>query len=41
MIYLNGILVNQALDVKPSRGRIQIESEGAEIFFKRVEITLL
>ena len=37
-VYLNGVLVNQATDVKPSRGRIQIQSEGAEIFFKRVEL---
>lgn len=37
-VYLNGVLVNKATDVKPSRGRIQIQSEGAEIFFKRVEL---
>lgn len=41
VIYLNGILVNQAFDVKPSRGRIQIESEGAELSIKRIEMTLL
>ena len=40
-VYLNGTLVNQALDVKPSKGRIQIQSEGAEIFFKKVELTPL
>jgi hypothetical protein len=38
MIYLNGVLVNQASNVKPSRGRIQIQSEGAEIFFRKVEL---
>ncbi len=38
-ITLNGTLVNQALNVKPSKGRIQIQSEGAEIFFRRVELT--
>ncbi|MDG1278306.1 MAG: DUF1080 domain-containing protein [Algoriphagus sp.] len=37
-IYLNGILVNHASNVKPSRGRIQIQSEGAEIFFRKVEL---
>lgn len=37
-VYLNGVLVNKATDVKPSRGRIQIQSEGAEIFFRRVEL---
>ena len=37
-IFLNGILVNKAKDVKPNKGRIQIQSEGAEIFFKRIEL---
>lgn len=37
-IYLNGILVNSASNVKPSKGRIQIQSEGAEIFFRKVEL---
>ncbi len=37
-IFLNGTLVNQALHVKPSKGHIQIQSEGAEIFFRRVEL---
>lgn len=37
-IYLNGILVNHATNVKPSKGRIQIQSEGAEIFFRKVEL---
>ncbi len=36
-IYLNGNLVNKAFDVKPSKGRIQIQSEGAEIFFRKVK----
>jgi len=40
-IKLNGILVNQAVHVRPSKGRIQIQSEGAEIFFRRVELTAL
>jgi len=40
-IILNGTLVNQALKVKPSSGRIQIQSEGAEIFFKRIDLTPL
>ena len=38
-IFLNGILVNRATNVKPDKGRIQIQSEGAEIFFRRVELT--
>ena len=40
-IFLNGILVNKAIDVKPNKGRIQIQSESAEIFFRRVELTPL
>lgn len=40
-IYLNGILVNHAVNVLPQKGHIQLQSECAEIFFKRVEITLL
>ncbi|MDH5604469.1 MAG: DUF1080 domain-containing protein, partial [Cyclobacteriaceae bacterium] len=37
-VFLNGILVNKAFDVRPSKGRIQIQSEGAEIFFRRVDL---
>jgi hypothetical protein len=37
-IFLNGKLVNEASNVRPSKGRIQIQSEGAEIFFRRVEL---
>ncbi|CAG5018154.1 hypothetical protein DYBT9275_05942 [Dyadobacter sp. CECT 9275] len=39
--FVNGVLVNQAYNVKPSKGRIQIQSEGAEMFVKRVELTPL
>jgi hypothetical protein len=37
-IYLNGTLVNHAIDVQPQKGRIQVQSEGAEIFLKRVDL---
>jgi hypothetical protein len=37
-VYLNGKLVNQGVDVQPRKGRIQIQSEGAELFFRRVDI---
>jgi hypothetical protein len=37
-ILLNGVLVNQAFNVVPSRGRIQLQSEGAEMFFRKVEL---
>jgi len=40
-IYLNGTLVNHAVNVHPSKGHIQIQSESAEILFKKIEITLL
>ncbi|WP_018616934.1 3-keto-disaccharide hydrolase [Segetibacter koreensis] len=40
-IMLNGTLVNQAVNVRPSKGRIQIQSEGAEIFFRQVTLTPL
>lgn len=40
-IYLNGTLVNFASDVKPQKGKIQVQSEGAEIFFRRIDLTSL
>lgn len=40
-VYLNGILVNKATSVKPRKGRIQIQSEAAEVFIRRVELTPL
>ena len=40
-VYLNGILVNKATDVRPSKGRIQIQSEAAEVFIRRIELTAL
>ena len=39
VVKLNGVLVNSCREVKPRRGRIQIQSEGAEIFFRRIELT--
>jgi hypothetical protein len=39
IIYLNGVLVNHAVNVKPQKGRIQIQSEGAEIFFRRITVS--
>jgi len=37
-VILNGVVVNEALAVKPSAGRIQLQSEGAEIHFRKVEL---
>ena len=39
MIYLNGVLVNHATNVHPRKGKIQIQSEAAEIIFRKVELT--
>lgn len=35
---LNGKVVNHAYDLANSAGKIQLQSEGAEIFFRKVEI---
>lgn len=35
---LNGIVVNEATNVKPQSGKIQIQSEAAEIFFRKIEL---
>lgn len=37
-VKLNGELVNRATEVKPSKGRIQIQSEGAEILFRKIDL---
>lgn len=37
-VILNDVLVNQASQVRPYRGKIQIQSEGAEIFYRRIEL---
>lgn len=37
-IYVNGVLVNQAIRVRPSEGRIQVQSEGAEMFVRRLDL---
>ena len=41
LIYLNGKLVNRACSVKPQKGKIQIQSEGAEIFIRKVDLQRL
>lgn len=38
IVKLNDVIVNKAFDVKPSKGRIQIQSEAAEIYFRRVDL---
>jgi hypothetical protein len=36
--YVNGTLVNEAFDATPESGRIQLQTELAEIFFRRWEL---
>jgi hypothetical protein len=36
--YVNGVLVNEAFDVQPQQGKIQLQTELAEIFFRRLEL---
>ncbi len=38
LVFLNGILVNEAYSVKPNKGKIQIQSEGAEMYVRRVDL---
>lgn len=38
-VIVNGVLVNYAKNVRPRKGRIQIQSEAAEIVFRKVELT--
>jgi len=40
-IILNGVVVNQCIDVQPRRGQIQVQSEGAEILFRSITLTPL
>lgn len=37
-IKLNGTVVNEAMDVYPSSGKILLQCEGSEIFFRRLEL---
>ena len=37
-VYVNGTLVNEAFDSYPKAGRIQLQTELAEIFFRRFEL---
>ncbi len=38
---VNGVVVNHAVAVRPVRGKIQIQSEGAEVYYRRVDLTPL
>lgn len=38
---LNGKVVNKATKVRPTKGKILFQSEGAEIFFRKIDLTPL
>jgi hypothetical protein len=37
-VTLNGVLVNRVTQVRPDKGRIQVQSEGAEVFFRKMDL---
>ncbi|MDX9974849.1 MAG: DUF1080 domain-containing protein [FCB group bacterium] len=41
VVTLNGVVVNRAFNSTPHRGKIQIQSEGAELFVRRMDLTPL
>ena len=36
VVFLNGVKVNEAHQVRPAKGRIQVQAEGAEIVFRKI-----
>ena len=38
---VNGVLVNEATDASVSKGKILLQSEGAEVFYRKVELRTL
>lgn len=40
-VFLNSVLVNHCIDVRPRKGKIQIQAEGAELFFRRFDLIML
>lgn len=37
-VTLNGVVVNKSIDMQPRQGRIQVQSEGAEIHFRKITL---
>jgi hypothetical protein len=37
-IILNGVVVNEAFAVSPARGKILLQCEGSEVFFRKLEL---
>jgi hypothetical protein len=40
-VKLNGVTVSKATDLGVTRGKIQFQSEGSEILFKKITLTPL
>ena len=40
-VRLNGVSVSQATDLGVTRGKLQIQSEGSEVLFRRITLTPL
>ena len=40
-VILNGVLVNQCHNVRPRKGKIQVQTEGAEIYFRNLQLKRL
>ena len=40
-IRLKGVLVNEAFDLRPRSGRILLQCEGSEIFFRKLELEII
>ena len=40
-VRLNGVTVSRATDLGLTRGKLQIQSEGAEVLFRRITLTPL
>ena len=40
-VRLNGVTMTRATDLGVTKGRIQIQSEGSEVLFKKITLTPL
>ena len=38
---VNGVVVNEGTDASVTKGQILLQSEGAEVFYRKVELTPL
>jgi hypothetical protein len=41
LYYVNGKLANMGIDANPTQGKILFQSEGAEVFFRKMQIATL